>query len=185
MVCPHWLSFILYNPLRKALTDREAVLRESGVSKDSTILEIGAGNGFFTEMLAERAKFVYAVELQAGMVKKLIKRLGGRDEKVKIIQADISMFEPGDEIADVGFLYYSFHEIENKEDAVKNIVKAVKSNGALSVYEPAFEVSRQEMDKTVERFELLGMIREERRDNVFTRFARLRKARKRRALAAA
>jgi SAM-dependent methyltransferase len=185
MVCPHWLSFLLYNPVRKALTDREAVLRESRVVEASIVLEIGAGNGFFTEMLAERAKFVYAVELQKAMVKKLARRLGGRADKVKIIQADISVFKPGDGIADVGFLYYSFHEIENKEGAVRNIVKAIKANGILAVYEPTLEVSRQEMERTVERFELLGMIREERRDGVFARFARLRKVQKRRALSAA
>ncbi len=178
MVCPHWLSFILYNPLRKALTDREAVLRESGVVEDSIVLEIGAGNGFFTEILAERAKFVYAVELQKEMVKKLARRLGRRAGRVKIIQADIAGYRPGDEIADVGFLYYSFHEIENKEDAVKNIVRAVKPNGILALYEPALEVSTREMERTVERFKLLGMIREERRDGVFTRFARLRKVKK-------
>ncbi len=185
MVCPHRLSFILYNPLRKALTDRGAVLRESGVGADSVVIEIGAGNGFFTEMLAERAKFVYAVELQEGMVKKLIKRLGERGDKVKIIQGDISAYEPGNEIADVGFLYYSFHEIENKQDAVKNIVEAVKSNGILSVYEPSLEVGRQAMDRAVQMFEQKGMVTEIRRDGVFTRFARLQKVQKRRALAAA
>jgi tRNA A58 N-methylase Trm61 len=175
MVCPHRLSFILYNPLRKALTDRGAVLRESGVDADSVVIEIGAGNGFFTEMLAERAKFVYAVELQEGMVKKLIKRLGDRYNKVKIIQGDISAHGPGSEIADVGFLYYSFHEIEKQEDAVINIVKAVKANGALAIYEPTVEVSRRAMDKTVQMFEQRGMKTEKRSDSMFTRFARLRK----------
>ncbi|OGW55878.1 MAG: hypothetical protein A2Z46_06450 [Nitrospirae bacterium RBG_19FT_COMBO_55_12] len=175
MVCPHWLSFILYNPLRKAFTDRDAVLREAGVGKDSTILEIGAGNGFFTEMLAERAKFVYAVELQEGMVKKLIRRLGKRGDKVKIIQGDVSAYEPGSEVADVCFLYYSFHEVEKQEDAVINIVKAIKANGALAIFEPTIEVSRRAMDKTVRMFEQKGMAAETRRDGIFTRFARLRK----------
>ncbi|HWR72739.1 MAG TPA: rRNA adenine N-6-methyltransferase family protein, partial [Nitrospirota bacterium] len=64
MVCPHWLSGILYNPLRKAFTDRLAVLRESGIRESSVVLEVGAGNGFFTEVLAGRARLVYAVELQ-------------------------------------------------------------------------------------------------------------------------
>lgn len=178
MVCPHRLSFILYNPLRKALTDRGAVLRESGVGADSVVIEIGAGNGFFTEMLAERAKFVYAVELQEGMMKKLTGRLGNRADKVKIIQGDISVYEPGNEIADVGFLYYSFHEIENienKETAANNIVRAVKLNGTVSLYEPTIEVTKRAMDKTVQMFEQRGMVTEIRRDGVFTRFARLRK----------
>jgi tRNA A58 N-methylase Trm61 len=175
MVCPHWLSFTLYNPVRKALTDRAAVLREALIEKGSVVLEVGPGNGFFTEMLAERAQFVYAVEIQKEMVKKLVKRLDERADNVKIVQGDISVYEPGDGIADVGFLYYSFHEIENKEGAVRNIVKAIKANGILAVYEPTLEVSGQAMDRTVLMFEQRGMKTEKRSNGMFTRFARMRK----------
>jgi len=55
-ICPSWLSFILYNPIRKALTDREKILDECGITPHSTVLEVGAGNGFLTEVVAQRAK---------------------------------------------------------------------------------------------------------------------------------
>ena len=64
MVCPSWLSCILYNPVRKAFTDRLKIVTESGITKDSVVLEVGAGNGFITEALAENAGKAYAVELQ-------------------------------------------------------------------------------------------------------------------------
>jgi 16S rRNA A1518/A1519 N6-dimethyltransferase RsmA/KsgA/DIM1 with predicted DNA glycosylase/AP lyase activity len=67
LVCPSWLSFILYNPVRKAFTDRSKVLDDAGITEESVVLEIGAGNGFFTEAIAERARKVIAVELQRGM----------------------------------------------------------------------------------------------------------------------
>ncbi|MDA8337668.1 MAG: methyltransferase domain-containing protein, partial [Nitrospiraceae bacterium] len=57
------------------MTNRERVLDESGVDESSTVLEIGAGNGFITEAIARRAKKVYANELQPGMVRKLKKRM--------------------------------------------------------------------------------------------------------------
>jgi 16S rRNA A1518/A1519 N6-dimethyltransferase RsmA/KsgA/DIM1 with predicted DNA glycosylase/AP lyase activity len=45
------------------LTDRKKILDESGITANSIVLEVGAGNGFLTEVIAERARKVYAIEL--------------------------------------------------------------------------------------------------------------------------
>ena len=177
MVCPHWLSGILYNPVRKAFTDRLAVLRESCIRESSVVLEVGAGNGFFTEALAGRARLVYAVELQEQMAEKLRKRLSGNpcSHKVKIMTGDIAAVDVADDTVDVGFLYYAFHEMNDPERAAEHIARAIKSKGILAIYEPTVEVSRRMMERTVVLFERQGMKREERRDRFFTRFALLRK----------
>jgi ubiquinone/menaquinone biosynthesis C-methylase UbiE len=174
-VCPSWLSFILYNPIRKALTDREKVLEESGVTPDSVVLEVGAGNGFFTEVLARRAGKVYAVELQDGMVKKLGKRVAEFGGKVAIFRCDITACGIGEDIADVCLMYYSFHEVRNKTGAAGNIGRAIRKGGTLSIYEPALEVGREAMKKTAELFEDIGFRREMEREGLFTRFVKLRK----------
>ncbi len=174
-VCPSWLSFILYNPVRKILTDRQRVLDESNITPDSVVLEIGAGNGFFTEMIALRAQKVIAVELQEGMVRKLKKRAQGLSEKVDVVQGDIASLAIGEEFADVCLMYYCFHEVSNKADAVINISSAVRKGGVLSIYEPTIEVSKSAMQKTIEMFEQKGFSGEFERDGAFTRFARLRK----------
>jgi SAM-dependent methyltransferase len=157
------------------LTDRQRVLDESGITPDCVVLEIGAGNGFFTEMIALRARKVIAVELQPGMVKKLEKRLQKVRDKVDIVTADIASFAVGKGFADVCLMYYCFHEVGDKKGAAVNISGAVREDGILSVYEPAFEVSRRDMRETIELFERNGFSRESARDGAFTRFARLRK----------
>lgn len=174
-ICPSYLSFILYNPIRKALTDREGVLDESGITSSSTVLEIGAGNGFITEAIAMRAEKIYANELQHGMVRKLRKRVEKFGDKVNILLCDIANCNIGEEFADVGIMYYSFHEISNQIEASKNIGKAIKTGGLLSIYEPTIEVSKTKMEQTVKMFEDIGFQREIERDGLFTRFVRLRK----------
>jgi len=174
-VCPSWLSFILYNPLRKILTDREKVLGESGIIHDSVVLEVGAGNGFFTEMLATHAKKVYAVELQRGMVAKLKRRVAGFGNKVSIIECDIAACGIEDNVADICLMYYSFHEVKDKAGAVKEISKALKEGGFLSLYEPTIEVNARGMRNTVEIFENAGFKKEAERNGLFTRFVKLRK----------
>ncbi|HXX80097.1 MAG TPA: class I SAM-dependent methyltransferase [Thermodesulfovibrionales bacterium] len=176
VVCPSWLSFILYNPFRKVLTDREKVLKESGITHDCVVLEVGAGNGFFTEVLARHAKKVYSVELQSGMVAKLKRRVAGLGDKVSIIECDIAACGIEDDVADVCLMYYSFHEVRDKAGAVRAISKALKEGGSLSVYEPTIEVNARAMRNTVQMFENAGFKKEAERNGLFTRYARLRKA---------
>jgi len=175
VVCPSWFSFILYNPVRKALTDRGRVLDEAGITPESIVLEIGAGNGFFTEALAERAKKVIAVELQQGMVRKLRKRVQRFGAAVEIVQADISAVDLPHDRVDVCFLYYSFHEIARKEEAAGIIARAVRHGGILSIYEPSVEVNSRDMESTISRFTSLGFSLDKTHDTLFNRSALLRK----------
>jgi ubiquinone/menaquinone biosynthesis C-methylase UbiE len=174
-VCPSWLSFILYNPIRKAFTDREKILDECGVTKDSVVLEVGAGNGFLTEAIAERAKKVYTVELQDGMVRKLQKRVLRFTDKVSIIHGDIASVILKEEVFDICLMYYSFHEVSNKMGAADNISRAVKTGGILSIYEPAMEVEKLKWEKTSNLFEQRGFKKDMERAGIFTRFMRLKK----------
>jgi tRNA A58 N-methylase Trm61 len=176
MVCPSWLSVILYNPVRKAFTDREVILKESGVTGNSVVLEVGAGNGFLTEALAERSGKVYAVELQDGMIRKLRRRVARFGEKVSIIKGDISLISLGEELADVCILYYSFHEFGDKEKAADTIGKAIKKGGFLSIYEPTFEVGKRSMQKTAMLFEQRGFVQAQEKEGLFTRFMSFKKS---------
>lgn len=176
MVCPSWFSFILYNPIRKAFTDRNKIAAESGVTSSSVVLEVGAGNGFITEVLAEHAEKVYALELQEGMVRKLRKRIHRFGKKVEIIRNDIAAYKVQEAFADVCIMYYSFHEVSDKVKAVRNMAEAVKINGLLSIYEPTIEVTKMGMKDTVDLFKGVGFVEEINWGNLFTRFVRLRKS---------
>jgi tRNA A58 N-methylase Trm61 len=176
MVCPSWFSLILYNPVRKAFTDRNKIIAESGVTSNSIVVEVGAGNGFLTETLAENAKKVYALELQKGMVRKLQKRVRRFGDRVEIIHSDIATYRVQEEFADVCIMYYSFHEVSNKAEAAQNICKALKIKGLLSIYEPTIEVTKTGMKKTMDLFKNMGFAEETGWSNLLTRFVRLRKS---------
>lgn len=178
MICPSYLSFLLYNPLRKALTDRQRVLDESGITSSSVVLEVGAGNGFITEALAGRAQKVYAVELQAGMVRKLRRRTARFGAKVSIIECDIAACPLERGGADAAMLYYVFHEVRNQTAAAAAIVGALKQGGTIALYEPTLEVGKETFEKTLGLFEAEGCMKEAERHGAFTRFALLRKHRK-------
>ena len=70
------------------IIDREVLEREisyAKIKKSDILLEIGPGIGTLTELLIENAGKVYAVEMDARMIKILKNRLGGQ---VEIIEGD-------------------------------------------------------------------------------------------------
>lgn len=82
------------------LTDENAVqtiLDISDITKEDTVVEIGAGLGFVTEQLVKLAKKVYAVELDEDMIKELQKIEADNLEIVHkdILKTDISEFGSG------------------------------------------------------------------------------------------
>jgi tRNA A58 N-methylase Trm61 len=173
MVCPSSFSFILNNPVRRAFTDREAVLAESLINDRSVVLEVGSGNGFFTEVLARMAERVFAVELQTGMVRKLLKRLSASVDNVEIIEQHIVDVELASGSVDVAFIYFVFHEIDEKQRAAEKISEMVKPGGYVSLYEPTIEVSSSQMKETVSMFQKNGFIKDAERSTFLTRFVRL------------
>jgi len=157
-LCPPSMAFMLYNPVRKFFTNRIRIIRNAGITTDSVVLEVGCGNGFFTEVLAQIARKVIAVEVQGDMAKKLSMNLGqsAPSPSVEIYVEDISELSLPTESIDVAFLYYSFHEIKKQDAASAVIARAVKSGGILALYEPTIEVGSKAMDQSIGMFEKHG-----------------------------
>ena len=75
----------------------ESIVTASGVTKDTTVVEIGCGAGTLTRALAERAKKVYAFDIDTDLQPVLAETLAGL-ENVEVIfrdfnKVDLSEFE--------------------------------------------------------------------------------------------
>lgn len=81
----------------------ERIVQAAEIHSDSTILEVGPGLGSLTRYLAQAARRVIAVELDASLISPLEQVLGGLGN-VEIIHADILKIVPTDYIADDQYL---------------------------------------------------------------------------------
>lgn len=72
----------------------ERVVAAAGELAGEVVLEIGPGLGSLTRLLAERARRVVAVELDAGLIPPL-KRVLNDYENVQIVSGDILQLDPG------------------------------------------------------------------------------------------
>jgi len=175
-LCPPRLAFVLRNPLRRWLTDFDAIFREAGIGPDSRVLEVGAGNGFFTGPLVRAAREVVAVEVQPEMVRLLernLERDGVDRSRLRVEAGDVSSIDLEPASIDVAFLYFSFHEIAAPATAARRLAAVVRPGGTAALFEPTVEVGRRAMDRSVGLFTEAGFRCVRRRDGWFVRSARL------------
>lgn len=66
----------------------EKLVSESNISQDDVVLEIGAGDGRLTKLIAESAKKVVAVEIDTTMIKKFEINILDFRRKVEVLNAD-------------------------------------------------------------------------------------------------
>ena len=73
----------------------ESIVTASGVTKDTTVVEIGCGAGTLTRALAERAKKVYAFDIDTDLQPVLAETLAGLDN-VEVIFRDFNKIDLGE-----------------------------------------------------------------------------------------
>ena len=140
---PAFFSFIIDNKLRSFIENMERNIELMGVKPGMKVLEAGCGSGFVTPALSKavgKEGFVISVDIQEKMIEKAKKKRGylqNVDFRISSV-SDLNSIEDGG--IDLAFLYYSFHEIDNKEEAVGELCRVLKPNGILSIKEPRFEV---------------------------------------------
>lgn len=67
---------------------RRRILDSLDLCPDELVVEIGAGRGAMTELLAERARRVIAIEIDASLARELQNRLRG-EPRIQVLKADI------------------------------------------------------------------------------------------------
>ena len=77
------------------------IARAADFSADDTVIEVGAGSGPLTELLAQRASRLIAVEVDAELAAGLRERFRGRDN-VSVFEADVLSLAPEEILAGGG-----------------------------------------------------------------------------------
>ncbi len=161
-VCPWWLGYLLLNPLRKFLYEPENVLKPY-IHEGMTVLEVGAGMGFFTLPMARlvgEPGHVVCVDLQEKMIRTLKKRAVRAG---LIDRFDLRVCTPTslviDDLAqkvDFALLFAVVHEVPDAERFLSEIQRSLKKGGLLLFSEPAGHVSREAFGGTLSMAQMLG-----------------------------
>lgn len=120
-----------------------------GIKPGMKVLEIGPARGFITQFLSKKVGkrgFIISIDVQKEMIDKALKKRGSLPNVSFRVEdaADLKTIKNGE--IDLVFLYYSFHEIAQKERAVSEFYRVLKKAGILSIKEPKFEVFKKDLE---------------------------------------
>lgn len=76
----------------------QRIVRAADFSDEDTVIEVGAGSGVLTELLAQRASRLIAVEVDSELTLGLRARFRGRDN-VSVVEADVLSISPEEVLA--------------------------------------------------------------------------------------
>lgn len=133
------MSSKVFNPNKKKKlfsTERFKSLRPAellanlGLKKGDIMIDVGAGNGFFSlpaaEIVGEKGK-VYSVDLEIDMLLDLKKRAqnAGLTDRIEICKSNNTDANL-DQKADFMLFAYLFHEVDKKDEFLNNYFKFLK-----------------------------------------------------------
>ncbi|MBI1352817.1 MAG: methyltransferase domain-containing protein [Acidobacteria bacterium] len=130
-----WLT----RPERDAEEQPDRVVEQLHIPRGGTVVDLGAGVGYFTWRLARAvgpAGHVIAVDIQPGMIELLEKNLADRgvtNVRTVLGSEGDPRLPPGS--ADLVLLVDVYHELQEPELTMDAVRKALKPNGRLAVIE--------------------------------------------------
>ncbi len=118
---------------REVFARRHDVLDALNLSPGMVVADIGAGSGFYTELMAAEvgpAGYVYAVEIAPKWIEYLNEKISaeGLDNVVVVLSGERSVGLPDDSI-DLVFASDTYHHFEFPQSTLASIYRALKSGG--------------------------------------------------------
>ena len=159
-VCPWWFCFTFDNILRKLFHNPESLLA-SYITRGATVMDIGAGMGYFTIPLARMvgaAGKVIAADLQQEMLTAIYKRARKVQLTERIIFHQCTAEKIGvTEPIDFCLAFWMLHEVPDQHSFLGEISAILKSNGFLLLVEPKLHVTMEKFLISVDAARVAGL----------------------------
>ena len=131
------------------------IKRISSYGKKGRYLEIGAGPGFLTMMLAQANPgiSITAIDISPEMVEvasEYVKE-NGLEDRIQYLTGDVADGELIKGLGDFDLVYssYSLHDWQEPEKSIRNLWRAVGDNGLLYIYDFTSIYARKILNVTV------------------------------------
>lgn len=106
------------------------------IQETDLIADIGAGNGYFTIPIAERARHVYAVDIEDRMLTELKTYAEqARASNITLILSGLEQVAVTDHQVDKIVVAFVMHEVDNFDQAFAELRRILKPGGTIFFYE--------------------------------------------------
>lgn len=105
------------------------LIRETGITPDARVLEIGIGTGRIAIPMSERIHRIFGVDLSLGMMGKLQEKLRQSPHSIFIAQADVTQLPFSNTTFDFVYGVHVLHLVKGWQDAVAEAWRVLKPGG--------------------------------------------------------
>ncbi len=130
---------LLEPPDREAWQKPDQVMDALHIAEGTTVLDLGAGGGWFTSRLARRVGpngRVYAVDVQSLMIQAIVRRIQ-REGLTDIVTPVLGGYDdpslPANANPDAVLMVDAFHEVEHPVVLLRNVVRTLKPQGRIGI----------------------------------------------------
>lgn len=118
---------------RQKLPPLEIVARMEPLS-DNRVLDLGAGIGYFSFPMAERAREVVSVDIEPKMLGVIGDRIRERDvSNISLVRAEIVELPFASSSVDRIFAAFVYHEVPNEKRLIEECARVLKPSGLLTL----------------------------------------------------
>ena len=135
---PHWLSFLIDNPLRALLISPATLVERLSLRPEARVLEVGAGSGYFSAALAERVPLGHLeiLDLQAEMLAKARRKIErARYSNVGFTQSDVCSLPFPDASFDLAILVAVLGEVPDEPKCLQSLWRVIRPGGIVAFHE--------------------------------------------------
>ena len=118
----HHFNYERAAEMRKKYIPIEKVLSVAGLSTSDVIMDVGGGDGFYSNLFSEKCSKVYYVDASNSAVNMVKENLSGKKSKVEIIQEDICTMKLPKDLTKV-FFSNSFHDLGCREALIDRLTE--------------------------------------------------------------
>ena len=125
---------VLESEGRKVWQNPDEILSAVKLKPDWIAADFGCGSGYFTVLLAQKVKKVYAIDVQ----KEMLRFLEDKIRRLRINNIELRLSNPNeipleDEAVDFLMSVNTLHEFDDKARMVKEMKRVVKHEGSLLI----------------------------------------------------
>ncbi len=119
---------------RRELVPVESVLPRMSLRPDDSVVDLGAGVGYFTFPVSEVCGSVVAVDIEPKMLSVLRARMAEKDDgRVSLIRGEITSLPLASGSVDHVLAAFVYHEVDSQEHLMRECHRVLKPSGYLTV----------------------------------------------------
>ena len=159
---PHQLSWLIDNPVRRMIVTPSQLADRLPLADSGSVLEVGAGSGYFSAELARRIPRgrLELLDLQPQMLAKAKRKLESQGLRhVGYTTANASLRVPfPDHSFDVAVLVAVLGEVRDQHACLHELHRTIRPQGALAIHEHVPDPDRIPLDRLQRLVESHGFL---------------------------